>query len=161
MPALPLLDTNPLIRHLLDHHAAHSPRAHALFARIEGGAGRVRTTDTVLFELVYTLEGHYKVPRPEIRGVVLDLLRIPGIVLPGKRAYRRIFEALGKPATPLVRRLLLCDPRRRSQAACYHQLRPRIRQPQHDRADRTVSNRGRSCGGRNRAELNRVRDAGV
>lgn len=90
--ALPLLDTNPILRHLLDDHPEHSSRAHNLFARIEAGEERVRTTDTVIFEAAFTLERFYKVPRLEIRETLLDLLQLPGIVLPGKRSYRRVFD---------------------------------------------------------------------
>lgn len=92
MAGLPLLDTNPLLRHLLDDHPDHSPRCHALFARIERGEERVRTTDTAVFEAAFTLEKFYKVPRAGIRDALLDVLELPGIVLPGKRHYRRIFS---------------------------------------------------------------------
>ena len=91
MAALPLLDTNPILRHVLDDHPDHSARAHTLFARIEQGEERVQTTDTVIFEAVFTLERFYKVPRVEIRDTLLELLQLPGIVLPGKRFYRQVF----------------------------------------------------------------------
>ena len=48
--------------------------------------------ETVIFEAAFTLEKFYKVPRGQIRGTLLDLLQLPGIVLPGKRAYRRVFD---------------------------------------------------------------------
>lgn len=92
MAALLLLDTNPILRHVLDDHPDHSPRAHDLFERIERGELRVRTTDTVVFEAAYTLERFYKVPRAEIRAQLGDLLRLPGIILSGKRAYRTVFD---------------------------------------------------------------------
>ncbi len=103
----PLLDTNPILRHILDDHSDHSPRAHAFFARIEGGEERVRTTDTVIFEVAFTLERFYKVPRAEIRDTLLDLLLLPGIELPGKRFYRQVFD-------------LWVEHRRLSFADCYH-----------------------------------------
>ena len=92
MAGLPLLDTNPILRHVLDDHPDHAPRAHTLFARIEAGEERVQTTDTVIFEAAFTLEKFYKVPRAQVRETVLDLLQLPGIVLAGKRAYRRVFD---------------------------------------------------------------------
>ena len=92
MAALPLLDTNPILRHILDDHPDHSARSHNLFTRIEDGEERVRTTDTVVFEAAFTLERFYKVPRIEIRETLLDLLQLPGIVLSGKRAYRQVFD---------------------------------------------------------------------
>jgi predicted nucleic acid-binding protein len=92
MAALALLDTNPILRHVLDDHSDHSPRAHALFERIEQGQERVRLTDAVVFEAVFTLERLYRVPRAPIETTLLDLLQLPGIALPGKRFYRRVFD---------------------------------------------------------------------
>jgi predicted nucleic acid-binding protein len=87
-----LLDTNPILRPVLDDHADHSPRSHALFARIEAGEERLELTDTVLFEAAFTLERFYKVPRATIRTVLLDLLQLPGLMLAGKQTYRRVFD---------------------------------------------------------------------
>jgi predicted nucleic acid-binding protein len=91
-PGTWLLDTDPILRHVLDDHADHSPKSHALFARIEAGEERVRTTDIVVFEAAFTLERFYKVPRTEIRDTLLDVLMLPGIDLPGKRSYRQVFD---------------------------------------------------------------------
>lgn len=92
MAGLPLLDTNPILRHVLSDHADHSPRAHALFARIEAGEERLVLTDTVIFEAAFTLERFYKVPRATIRTVLLDVLQLPGLVLAGKQSYRQVFD---------------------------------------------------------------------
>ncbi len=86
------LDTNPILRHVLDDHADHSPRAHALFARIERGEETARTADTVVFETVFTLQRFYRVPRPAIRDAVLLILALPGVLLPGKSRFRRVFD---------------------------------------------------------------------
>ena len=87
-----LLDTNVLLRHMLHDHADHSPRATALIGAIEREELRVRLTDTIVFEAVFTLEKFYKVPRPEIRDSVLPLLQLSGIELPGKRLYDAVFD---------------------------------------------------------------------
>jgi predicted nucleic acid-binding protein len=92
MAGLSFLDTNPILRHILDDLPDQSPRAHVLFDRIERDERRVRTTDTVIFESAYTLERFYKVPRPDIAANLLDILRLRGILLPGKRFYRRVFD---------------------------------------------------------------------
>ena len=92
MAALPLLDTNPILRHLLDDHPEHSALAGTLFRAIESGSTRVQTTDTVVFEAAFTLERFYKVPRDTVRETLLALLELPAIMLPGKRRYRRVFD---------------------------------------------------------------------
>jgi predicted nucleic acid-binding protein len=91
MAALPFLDTNVFLRHLLQDHPGHSPRATIYFDRIERGGLRVETTATVVFETVFTLQSFYKHPRPLIHDNVLPLLLLPGIALPGKRRVRRAF----------------------------------------------------------------------
>lgn len=88
----PFLDTNILLRHLLQDNRDQSPRATAYLARVEGGDLRVRTAETVVFEAVYVLEKTYSVPRDEIRDKVLALLDLPGVELPGKRRLHKTFD---------------------------------------------------------------------
>ena len=88
---LPFLETNIFLRHLRQDHANFSPRATALLRRIEQGALKVRTADTVIFETVITLERYYKQSKEAICDAFLPLIELPGIVLPGKRRFRRVF----------------------------------------------------------------------
>jgi predicted nucleic acid-binding protein len=90
--ALPFLDTNVLLRHLLQDHPQQSPRSTAYLARVEHGEIKVRTADTVVFETVFTLQRQYGVPKEEIRDNLLPILELPGIVLPGKRRLRKVFD---------------------------------------------------------------------
>jgi uncharacterized protein len=92
MNTLPFLDTNIFLRHLRGDHADFSPRATALLRRIEQGTLKVRTSDTIVFETVFTLERFYKQSKEAIRGAFLPLIELPGIVLPGKRRFRRVFS---------------------------------------------------------------------
>jgi uncharacterized protein len=91
MSAVPFLETNIFLRHLRQDHAEFSPRATALLRRIEQGAVKVRTADTVIFETVFTLERFYKQPKAPIREALLPLIELPGIELPGKRRFRQVF----------------------------------------------------------------------
>ena len=88
---LPFLDTNILLRHLMADHPEHSPKATAFLARVEQRQERVRTADTVIFETVFTLQRHYRIPKERIAETVLPLIELPGIVLPGKRKFRKVF----------------------------------------------------------------------
>jgi len=92
MAAQAFLDTNVILRHILADHLDHSPRSTALFERIERNEITVRTSDTVIFESVFALEKLYQVPRTTIAEALLLVLAFPGIVLPGKEAYRSVFE---------------------------------------------------------------------
>src|SRR5205085_3728742 len=80
--AVPFLDTNIFLRHLRQDNAFLSPKATAIFTRIEQGQLQVRTADTVIFETVFTLQRSYQQPRERIAEGVLSLLELPGISLP-------------------------------------------------------------------------------
>lgn len=90
--ALQFLDTNVLLRHLLQDHPDHSPRATAYLARLERGELQARTSDVVVFEVVFTLQRRYGQPKASIRAMLLPLIELPGIVLPGKRRWRKVFD---------------------------------------------------------------------
>lgn len=68
---VPLLDTNILLRHLLGDNSQQSPKATAYLQRIEQGALRVRTADTVIVETVFTLQRSYQQPKAKIREILL------------------------------------------------------------------------------------------
>ncbi len=88
----PILDSNVFLRHLLQDHPDHSPRATAYIGRIERGEEEAHVGVTVVFETVFTLERFYRQPRSVIRDAVLPLIRLEGIVLPGKRLFDRVFD---------------------------------------------------------------------
>lgn len=68
-----------------------SPKATAIFQKIEAGELRVHTSDIVVFETVFTLQRGYKQPRERIADALLPLIELPGLLLPGKRTYRTVF----------------------------------------------------------------------
>ena len=90
--APPFLDTNVVLRHLLGDHPEQSPRATAYLRRVEQGDFQVHTADTVIFEVVFTLQRQYEQPKARIREAVLPLIELPGVILPGKRRFRRVFD---------------------------------------------------------------------
>jgi predicted nucleic acid-binding protein len=90
--ALPFLDTNVLLHHLLQDHPDHSPRATAYVGRIEQGAIRVRIADSVVFEAVFMLSRLYRRSKLEIRDALLPIIDLPNVVLPGKGRFHEVFD---------------------------------------------------------------------
>ncbi len=90
--AIPFLDANILLRHFRQDDPTLSAKASAIVIRIEQGEFRVRTSDIVIFETVFTLQRTYKQPRDRIAEGILSLLELPGLELPGKSVYRHVFE---------------------------------------------------------------------
>jgi predicted nucleic acid-binding protein len=92
MMAPPFLDTNVLVRHFTQDHADHSPRASQFLRQFAQAKQRVRTADTVIVETVFLLEKQYRQPKATIRANVLPLLTLPGIILPGKERFQKVFD---------------------------------------------------------------------
>jgi predicted nucleic acid-binding protein len=90
--ALSFLDTNVLLRHLLQDVPGQSGRASAYILKIERGIHKVRLTDTVIFETVFTLQRSYHIPKAAIAAALLPLIELPGLVLIGKRRFRVAFD---------------------------------------------------------------------
>lgn len=86
------LDTNILLRHLLNDEPTQSPQATALLGKIENGDVEARIADTIIFETVFTLQRQYKIPKVQIRETLLPLLQLPGIKLAGKRRLLKVFN---------------------------------------------------------------------
>jgi predicted nucleic acid-binding protein len=87
-----ILDANILLRHLTQDHPDHSPRATNYLRRIEQGEIEARLADVVIFEVVFTLQSFYRQPKALIRDALLDILSLPGIHVPRKRRFSRIFD---------------------------------------------------------------------
>lgn len=88
----PFVDTNILLRHLVADHPDHSPRATAFLLRVQKGELRVRIADFVLLETVFTLERTYKHTKTDIAAALLPLIRLPGVLLPGKRNFETALD---------------------------------------------------------------------
>lgn len=90
--ATPFLDTNILLRHLLQDHPQQSAGATRLLARIENGDLKARISEFVIFETVFTLQRQYGHAKTAIRDNFLPLIELPSIVLPRKRHFRQVFD---------------------------------------------------------------------
>ena len=90
----PFLDTNVLLRHLLDNDPDLSPRASAFLERVEAGEIRVEISETVVAEIVFTLERSYKFPKTAIHDALVKIIDIPGMHLPRSRIVREALRRL-------------------------------------------------------------------
>ena len=90
------LDTNILLRHLTRDDPKKAEACTRLFQDIEMGKLSAWTSDLVVAEVVFVLSSKgpngYNYTREEIRSGLLPLLALPGLALPSKRFYPRIFE---------------------------------------------------------------------
>jgi len=77
------VDTNVLLRRLLDDDIDQTERARRLFERMES----VLVTDVVLAETIWTLKGkRYRAGRDDLVAVVMGLLEEPNVVFESRQA---------------------------------------------------------------------------
>ena len=88
-----LLDTNVLLRHLLQDTAGQSAAATGLLKRIEAGEFAAKMTAMAIAEMVWVLSGaHYGFSRDEIRQAIGKVLLIPGIQIADSEAIRAALD---------------------------------------------------------------------
>ena len=88
-----LIDTNVILRYLLEDHAEFSPKAESFMLSVSEGTKKAEIMDVVIVECIYVMEKYYRIPKNEIVGKLSGILNFSGIVNPGKS---EVLEALLK-----------------------------------------------------------------
>jgi uncharacterized protein len=86
------LDTNILLRYLTRDDERKALSALDLLTRIEQNQEKVTTSSMVIFETVFTLQSFYRVPRQQIKELILPIIALRGLQLPGKHVYQQAFD---------------------------------------------------------------------
>ncbi|KKS14165.1 hypothetical protein A2617_01210 [Candidatus Daviesbacteria bacterium RIFOXYD1_FULL_41_10] len=73
------LDANVILRFILDNDPHLSPKAKAIFEKIDRGEIKVDVTLLTISEVAFTLERSYKLLKSEITDRVLGLIKSPNI----------------------------------------------------------------------------------
>jgi uncharacterized protein len=81
------IDTNVLLRHLVDGSADQRERSTALLAAIESGREQGIVSQLVIFETIFTLQQYYRLSLPEVRQVLLPVLELPLLHLADKAMF--------------------------------------------------------------------------
>jgi predicted nucleic-acid-binding protein len=77
------LDTNVLVRFLVEDDAKQSAAAAAVVERAVAADEPLFVSDLVLCETVWVLSGSYRVPRAEIIALLRELVGLRGITVRG------------------------------------------------------------------------------
>jgi len=96
------LDTNVLLRFLLDDDSAQSPLAYSFFKQLEDGAVSAKLEDVVLAEAVWVLEKGYRVPRNEISRLLSSIVSLKGVACRGKRNVLEALSQFGSTSCDIV-----------------------------------------------------------
>jgi len=90
------LDTNVLVRFLVEDDADQAARAAALLRRAEAGGEPLVVSEVVTCELVWVLESAYGFGRDEIAGALRDLLSVRALKFLGLDAVQRALVAYAR-----------------------------------------------------------------
>jgi predicted nucleic acid-binding protein len=107
MSECPFLDTNVLLRHLLQDYPEQATASSELLDQIARGERCVELSATVIFEAVYILSGRYGIEREAITQALQSIIEIDAIILSDKAAVVSALELY-----PLHHNLSYAD--------CYH-----------------------------------------
>ena len=86
------VDTNVILRHLLNDHDDHSPRASALFMKVRQGEQTVFCPDTAIFEAVHILTGRARTPRDKTVAALMLLVVLPSFRMDHKESVQDALE---------------------------------------------------------------------
>lgn len=81
------IDTNLIMRYLLQDHAAHAEAASRLFEACDAGKIRLLLLSEVVAECVFVLESFYRQPREGIADALSRLIESPGIEICANEAH--------------------------------------------------------------------------
>lgn len=87
-----VVDTNLILRHLLNDHDDQSPRASALFLKVRQGEQTIFCPDTAIFEAVHILTGLARSPRDRTVTALMLLVVLPSFRMNHKEAVQDALE---------------------------------------------------------------------
>ena len=97
-----LIDTNLIVRHLVQDHERHARLAGKLFAACDRGDVTLLVLPVVLAECVFVLESFYKHSHAKIARALQNLISSPGIELPDLTIYLDALARYGRTQLHIV-----------------------------------------------------------
>ena len=97
-----LIDTNVLLRYLLDDHPGFSPKAKAFMLKVSEDQKKAEILAVVIVECVYVMEKYYKIPKIEIVDTLSRILNFAGIVNPDRAKTLEALLKYGSTNTNIV-----------------------------------------------------------
>ena len=91
-----LVDTNLIVRHLVQDHEKHAKAAGRLFEACDRGEVVLEVLPEVLAECVFVLESFYERSREEIAAALGGLIGSPGVEIRDVAAHRDALVRYGK-----------------------------------------------------------------
>lgn len=106
-----LLDTNIILRYLLDDHPNLSVEASKIFDKIKTGLLKAHVAKYVIIEIVFVLSKIYLIPRKEIVETISDLLKLKYIFVDNREIIYKALDIYDINNISIVDAMLACDAR--------------------------------------------------
>jgi predicted nucleic-acid-binding protein len=87
-----LLDTNVIIRYLLNDEEKLCKKANEIFSSIALGHSKAIVLETVFTEVVFILTKVYTVPKDKVKGALSSILQYKGIINEDKQSLNASLE---------------------------------------------------------------------
>lgn len=81
------LETDAILRFLTRDDEPKSARVLALLRRVKSSKETIAISPLVVFEVVFTLQSYYKLPREKTRALLLSILNLKGLKLADKDVF--------------------------------------------------------------------------
>ncbi|MEW6382305.1 MAG: PIN domain-containing protein [bacterium] len=86
------IDTNLFLRYFTRDDEDKAQKVLNLLKRVEKNGEKIITSSLVIFEVIFTLESFYKIPREEIKELMTPILGLRGLKLSDKEIYRQALD---------------------------------------------------------------------
>lgn len=90
-----LVDTNVILRYLIEDGGEKAEQAKKLMKRVETGEEFIEISVLVTAEIIWTLEKVYKIPRADVVARLLDMFMLTGVKSKEKRVITRALNVYG------------------------------------------------------------------
>jgi uncharacterized protein len=104
-----LVDTNLIVRHLVQDHEKHARAAGRLFEACDRGEIEIILLSAVVAECVFVLESFYHHPRAAISDSLAKLITSPGVEIRDAEAHVNALERYGKTRVHFVDCLIAAE----------------------------------------------------
>ena len=92
MKKSPIIDANIVLRFLTNDELEMARDCEMLLLRVEENREQVYLPDIIVADIVWTLEKFYKVPKAEIRELLLPVVGLKGMRCSSKSTIRQAFD---------------------------------------------------------------------
>ncbi len=86
------LDTNIILRFILQDHPLYSPKAKAILNKIDNKKIKIRLSWLVIFEVVFVLQNSHNLKREDICQKLLPILTLENITFEQKQLLNSVFD---------------------------------------------------------------------